>query len=324
MAVLVLGIIVLSKSSHWAIDSIVRITRILGVRELIVGFVLISMASTLPEFTVSLSSIMAGNTEISIGNVLGSNVTNIALIIGLMAIVKPLKFNRKTYRELSILLLLTSFIPLFLLNVTFASSTLGYALLLIYGLFILSLVGKKINPRHGIVREEIKEPQKKTFLDHIKNPEFCKSLVFLAIGLVGVIGSSGFVVSSASSIASGMGISATVIGATIVAVGTSLPELSLGLASVRKNHIDLALGEVIGACLINLTLILGTVLAFSPFHVNLRMFTTVLAFTIFTNLVLLFFLDKEEITHEEGFFLFVIYLIFLFVTFGIQMYSGVG
>jgi cation:H+ antiporter len=316
VTMLLLGVVVLSKSSHWVIDSTIEITKITHLREMVIGFLLISTMSSLPELTVSITSILSGNTDISVGNILGSNVTNIALIIGLMAIVKPLKFNKKTYKDLSIILLLSSLIPLMLLNIQRAHTILGYVLLLIFFLFVAFSIKKKYSPRG--VTERKKDT---SWWDILKSLEFYKSLLLVGLGVLGVIISSKIIVSSASSIAAIAGISETVIGATIVAVGTSLPELSIGLTSVRKNHIDLALGEVIGSCLTNLTLIFGIVLAMSPFHVNLSLFTTVLSFTIFTNLILWFFLDKEEISHSEGMFLFVVYLAFLIVTFGVQLFS---
>jgi cation:H+ antiporter len=316
VALLVFGVVILSKSSHWTIDSTVEITKITKLRELVIGFLLISTVSSLPELTVSITSILNGNSAISIGNILGSNVTNITLIIGLMAIVKDLKFKKKTYRELSVILLLSSLIPLVLLNLSTAHALLGYVLLGIFALFVFFSLNRRIDPR-GMVEK----PERTKWWEVLKSIELYKALLFVIFGVLGVIVSSKIIVDSASSIALEVGISETVIGATIVAIGTSLPELSIGLTSVRKNHIDLALGEVIGSSLTNLTLVFGLVLALSPFHVNMDLFTTVLSFNIFANLVLWFFLDKEEITHTEGLFLFVIYLAFLMVTFGMQMFS---
>lgn len=320
IAILIAGVIVLSKSSHWVIDSTVKITKITNLRAMVAGFLLISTASSLPELTVSASSILTGNSSISVGNILGSNVTNITLIIGLMAIVKNLKFKKKTYRELSIILLLSSLIPLLLLNLSNAHNFLGYTLLMLFLVFVIFSFKTKMKPKNM----NLKAPKKKTkWWDLLKSIELYKALLAVSVGIIGVIISSHFIVGSASELAFRIGISETVIGATIVAIGTSLPELSIGLTSIRKNQIDLALGEVIGSSLTNLTLIFGTVLALSPFSVNISLFTTVLSFNIFANLVLWFFLDKEEITHDEGLFLFIVYLAFLLVTFGVQMFTGV-
>jgi len=139
---------------------------------------------------------------------------------------------------------------------------------------------------------------------------------FTLIGAVVVVASASFVVESASFIAASIGVPPVVIGATVVAFGTSVPELATSISSVRKGHLNLALGNIVGSCFINITCILGVALLTSPLTVNMAAFSNLVMFSLITNLFLWYFLSSERLSWREGALLLVLYAVFLITSFG--------
>jgi cation:H+ antiporter len=136
------------------------------------------------------------------------------------------------------------------------------------------------------------------------------------LGAAGVVVASYFIVDSASFIAGYVGISRVVIGATIVAFGTSVPELATSINATRKGHLEMALGNIVGSCFINITCILGVALIASPLNVNMAAFSNLVLFSLITNLFLWYFISSEKITWRESAVLLFIYLVFLAISFG--------
>ncbi len=314
------SIFVLSKASHTVIKSSVKIARITKLGELTIGFLLLSVATTLPEFAVSMSAILSEDVGISIGNLLGSNITNICLLIGLMGLMHPIRIAEKTLMRLSEILSLSGFILIMLLVLNPLSRLIGLVLLFLFVMFSLYSVKKKITL-------EIKLENTLNFLSTFNFPlKFHKSLFFLIIGLILVIGSSWFVVNSASNIASILGIAESIIGATIIALGTSLPELSTVVTASREGHTKLGLGNAIGACLTNLTLVLGFILVLTPFRIDMEVFATLVIFVLISNTLLWLFigsLGRKKLERKEGAILLIVYILFLIMTFSLTI-PGLG
>jgi cation:H+ antiporter len=143
-----------------------------------------------------------------------------------------------------------------------------------------------------------------------------KYIVESALGIVGVVVSAYFIVESASFLALSIGIPPIVVGATVVAFGTSVPELATSIDAVRKGFIDLALGNVIGSCFINITLILGLTFLISPFNVNVSAFSDLVIFSLISNIVLWYILQNTKISKREGLILLAIYALFIAISFG--------
>jgi len=199
-------------------------------------------------------------------------------------------------------LFVASVIPLTLLYIGFASRFIGIILLAIFVFYVYQLSKVRKIKEEGSIGEERRKLPRYTF--------------FTVFGAVLVVASAYFIVDSASYIAEGLGIPPVVIGATIVAFGTSLPELATSIDSVQKGHLDLALGNIVGSCFINITLILGVALLGSPLAVNMAAFTNLVMFYLITNLLLWYFLSSERISWREGARLLFMYLVFLVVSFG--------
>jgi len=303
------SIIVLALSSYVVVRSSIRIARITRLGELTIGFIVLSIATTLPEMIVSTTAIVSGDIGISIGNILGSNIANICLIIGLVGLIRPVRMAEQTLMKLTLMLFLCSVIIIIFLISSSLGNITGIALLLLFLVFSLYSLKKKINLGEIRLEEELVKLLKFKFTFGLK-----KTLFLFIAGLILTIISSKFVVDSASSIASILGIAGSVIGATIIAVGTSLPELSTSLNAVRENHLRLGLGNTIGSCLTNLTLVLGLILLVSPSPVDMNRYTTLLAFVLISTILLWIFLGgygRKKLERKEGLVLLIVFIVFL-------------
>ncbi|HDQ06821.1 MAG TPA: sodium:calcium antiporter [Candidatus Bathyarchaeota archaeon] len=302
----------LYKASDVTIHNSVKVADVTGLGKTAVGFVLIAFSTSLPELFVVLFSVLEpANVGVSIGNILGSNITNICLTLGvcffLIALKHPelewfiTRMAKKEMGDLYFGLFIASIIPISLLYVGSASFLIGIALLgvFFYNIYQLSKVRN--------VKEEGAPSEKQSIRKYI---------VLAIVGAFGVVVTSYFIVESASYLALSVGIPKVIIGATIVALGTSLPELVTGVDSVRKGHADLALGNIIGSCFMNMTLILGVALIVTPFRVNMEAFSDLIVFSLITNLVLWYFISSEKIGKREGIVLLFIYALFLAISFG--------
>lgn len=309
-----ISIVVLAKASQVVVDNCIKMARMTKIGELVLGFILLSVATSLPELAVSFSAIASGDIGISIGNLLGSNVANLALVIGFPAIMAPIVVRGKTFNKLMTLLFLSSIIPLLLFAVSQLSSVIGIFLVAAFIAFSIYSIKEKITP-------ELMSREPRNVMKKLMQPfKFYKSGFLIAIGILFVILSSRFVVSSASTMASMLNIAQSVIGATIIAIGTSVPELSIMLTGIKKGHYSLVLGNTIGSCLTNITLVLGTVLLLSPLVININIFSTLLIFVIASTMVTwYFFISGRRIDRKEGLTLIFIYIIFLIFTFGLQI-----
>lgn len=310
--ILLASLVVLIKTSHWVIDSAMKIARFAHLSEMVVGFLFIAIATSLPELAVSISAVVSGDIGISIGNLLGSNVADIALIVGIAAFFGPVIIKKKMLRDISTILFLTSIVLILLLGMTFASRFIGVVLLAIFLAFVYFSVKKK----HTVAVGRAEVPLK----DHgVRARALIKIIGLFVAGIAGVFLSSRLIVDSASNIAFSMGIAEAVIGASVIAIGTSLPELAVDLTAIRAKRWGLALGDAMGSALTNLTLVMGFVLTASPFAVNISIFETLLLFVLLTNIVLWYFITRGKLERFHGIVLLFIYQIFVLSLFGVQL-----
>jgi len=315
--IFIASVIVLAKASHTVIKSSVKIARITRLKEIVVGFLILSIATVLPELTISTTSIMSGNFGIAIGNLLGSNITCLLLIVGLMSITKSVKVAEKTLTRLTEMLFLSSLILIVLVILNHLSKAVGIALLLIFIVFGIYSVKRKIIL--GNVR--LVEPLK--MIPKLKiSVNLLKSILFFIIGMIVVFASAWVAVNSASNIASDLNIDQSFIGATIMAIGASLPELSTAMRAQKEGHLRLGLGNTIGSCLTRLTLVLGLVLLIAPLSVNIRLFTVLVIFVLSSTLLVLIFLlnfGRRKLDRVEGIILLMFYFLFLLITSAISI-----
>lgn len=301
LAMLAFSLLVLAIASQFTIKSIEQLIELTHLSEASVGFAIMSVMTSLPEIFVATSSVLHGKPGFSVGDILGSNVFNIGFIVGLLAVMGYFKkCSSELLTELVDILFLSSIIPLMLVVFGKASFYVGLALL---GVFVFS------------VREMTKRRKKPILLDNggVSPGRVNAKLVLLKVivGIAIVIAMAELIITSASKISEILGVAPILIGAKIIAIGTSMPELSLDFTAVRRGRIHLALGDLIGSNLTNITLVLGIVLLASPFEVvDLSIFAQIVPFVLITTLILWRYLTKGGVSQLGGLALIFTYVIF--------------
>ncbi|MFC1486792.1 sodium:calcium antiporter [Thermoproteota archaeon] len=298
---LILGgsLVVLALSSHYAIKAIEKIIALTGLSEMSAGFILLATLTSVPEIIVALFAVLEGEPGISVGDIVGSNVFNIGVVLGVLAIFGYLKTCcTNLLMDLTDILFLTSLIPLLLVIFNVATPIVGVLLL---GTFVANtyFMAKKRTPTIEVYGNS----------EVVKKENKLKVIALLIIGLVGVIVSARLVVSSGVNLALTLGVPPILLGAKIIAIGTSLPEFTTGLSAVRRGHVHLAIGDIIGSNLTNLTLVLGLVLLTSP-SVDISILTELLPFLLITTVIFWRFLTRGGISKIGGVLLLAIYLLF--------------
>ena len=279
----VLGLVLLAKGADFLVDGSSKIARRFKIPEIIIGLTIVSIGTSLPELVISVTSALAGSSSISMGNVVGSNFANLFLVISLCATVKPLHMKKQTrFLDQPFVLICTILLYLIVVNDGVVSVFEGVALLLIAILYILYNVlitkyGKSINQYNS--EHEIEIDQEKNFLAskskvvkaiseektkfEIKFPTiFAIFSIVIGIALLKIGGD--ITVENAKLIAYSLGFSEKIVGLTIVALGTSLPELITCLDAIKKNEADLAIGNIAGSQIFNILLVLGASAAIVP------------------------------------------------------------
>jgi cation:H+ antiporter len=301
LAMLAFSLLILAIASQFTIKSIEQLIELTHLSEASVGFAIMSVMTSLPEIFVAASSVLHGKPGFSVGDILGSNVFNIGFIVGLLAVMGYFKkCSSELLTELVDILFLSSIIPLILVVFGKASFYVGLALL---SVFIFS------------VREMTKKRKKPILLDEgkVSSGKVSAKLVLLKVivGIAIVIAMAELIITSASKISEILGVAPILIGAKIIAIGTSMPELSLDFTAVRRGRIHLALGDLIGSNLTNITLVLGIVLLASPFEVvDLSIFAQIVPFVLITTLILWRYLTKGGVSQLGGLALLFTYVIF--------------
>ncbi|MCW4023043.1 MAG: sodium:calcium antiporter [archaeon] len=310
--VLVVSLVVLIRASSLTITNSVNLASVTGLGKTKVGFLLVAFSTSLPELFVAAFAIV--NTEtvgISIGNILGSNIMNICLILGVSFVLMSVKYPesvgfftkmaRDEVGNLNFGIFVASIVPLLLLYFGYGSQLIG---LLLIGLFIYNM--------YDLARKRETVEQISDTAEKSENKTYA---LYSMLGIVGVVASSYFIIESASYLALSAGIPPIVVGATLVAFGTSFPELVTSVDSVRKGFMDLALGNVIGSCFINVTLILGFTFLLAPLNVNVSAFSDLILFSLIANIVFGYIIQNSNVGKRQGIVLLVIYAIFLITSF---------
>jgi cation:H+ antiporter len=312
IAVLVASLVVLIRASSLAITNSVNLASVTGLGKTKVGFMLVAFSTSLPELFVVVFAIMNPTSiGISVGNVLGSNVVNICLILGagflLMAWKYPdsvgyfTRMAREEVGDLNFGIFIASLVPLILLYLGYASQIVGFLLIALFFFDMYGLARKRTTVEEISLEAEKRE----------RGKYFAKAFV----GIVGIVACAYFIVESASFLAESAGVAPVIVGSTIVAFGTSIPELATSLDSVSKGFLDLAVGNVIGSCFINITLILGLTFLLAPFNVDVSAFSDLIIFSLIANILLWYMMQNTKVSKREGIILLVIYSIFLAVSF---------
>ena len=308
---LILGFFLLIKGADLFVDGASSTAQNFKVSKMLIGLTIIAFGTSSPEFAVSMQSLAKGSTDMLLGNVIGSNILNILLILGIASLIHPIKIKDNTVKkELPLCLLISTLLVVLFLDIKLANGLVNeitrsdaIVILLFFTIFIYYLI--TLAKRNKDNKEE--------------RPRFSliKSLILVSIGLVGIIVGSNLVVNNASSIAIKIGLSERIIALTIIAFGTSLPELVTTIVSSKKGEQDLLLGNIIGSNIFNACVVLGIPVALygtitpSSFNIIDLVMLIGSAFLLF-----IFAETKRTISKLEGammLFSFVIYYALVFV-----------
>lgn len=249
---LVLGFVILIKGADWFVDGASAVAGNFKVSKMLIGLTIVAFGTSAPEFAVSIKSLLSGSGDIVLGNVVGSNILNILLILGVSSLFHALTVKNNTVKkELPITLLFSTLLFVLLSDNLFDSNLVnsftrsdGVVLLLFFMVFVYYLI--------SMMRNKIDEDQEDNNLMKLS-----KAVVLTIVGIAGIVLGSNFVVDSASYIAGVLGVSERMIGLTIVALGTSLPELVTSVIATKKGEYDIAIGNVVGSNIFNIGIVIG-------------------------------------------------------------------
>ena len=265
---LVLSFVLLVKGADYFVDGCVSIAKLLRVPNLIIGLTIVAMGTSAPEAAVSISSAITdpSNAGITVGNLLGSNLLNILVILGVSAVIVPISVDRSLLKkDFPLLMGSAILVPLLFWIFGLKGTRLaGVIVLALFAVFMVWTVMNALTSRKNALNAPSEDvPDEKPM-------SVPKSIIYAVAGLAVVIGGGQLAVTCAKYIAHGIGISDSLIGLTVVALGTSLPELITSVVAARKGNSDLALGNVIGSNLFNILMVLGLAMIIAPFSVSME------------------------------------------------------
>ena len=302
---LIVGFVILIKGADVFVDGASSLARNFKLSAMFIGLTIVSFGTSAPEFAVSVQSLLKGSGEIVLGNVIGSNILNILLILGISSLFHPLTVKNNTVKKELPITLLLSMLLLVLMNDAifgFPENTFsrqdGIVLTLFFSVFVYYLISMMRNKVDNKNDDEIKY-------------SVTKSIVYVLIGLICVVVGSNFVVDSASNIALALGVSERMVALTIVALGTSLPELVTSVTATRKGEYDIAIGNVVGSNIFNIGIVLGIPVSIFGGINNLTFNPIDLVMLFVSALILFLFAFKDrKIYRGEGMvmlFMFTVY-----------------
>ena len=301
IVLLIVGFVLLIKGSDFFVDGSSNIASILKIPTLIVGLTIVAFGTSAPEAAVSITSSLTGNNALAVSNIIGSNLFNMMLIVGLCALLNELKIGRDVIKiDLPFLVIITAILSAIIFIGWNISQIEGILLLII----ILGYVSFLVYNAKKSKESEIVEKPKMSLL---------RSVIYIVLGIAAIAIGGDLVVDSASYIAIAFGMSETLVGLTIVAMGTSLPELVTSLTALKKDENQLVIGNVIGSCIFNILFVLGASSAISPIAINPNMVVDIMLMLVVTILFYIFGKTQDKYDKKEGAILvglFIIYMAF--------------
>ncbi len=306
------GCLLLILGANYLVDGASSIARRFGVSSLVIGLTVVAFGTSAPELAVNLLSALSGSTDLALGNINGSNIANILLILGCTAVFATIPIKRQTIlKEIPFALLTAAVLVVAGLDLVLGSGTadtisrtdgiffLGFFVIFLYYLFYSA---------KNTASAEVEEPKYKT----------APAILFTVLGLAALILGGRLAVSGATTIATALGVSEMLIGLTIVAVGTSLPELVSSIVAARKGEADLAIGNVIGSNVFNVLFVLAVTAIIKPIPVSQdTIIDSIVVFAVTALLIAVLFLRKEtspetrQIDRKEGIFFILLYIAYV-------------
>ena len=318
LAILIIGFALLVKGADLFVDGASGIAKKFGISELIIGLTIVAMGTSAPEAAVSIAAAAKGSAGISIGNVIGSNIMNIFIILGVVAAIVPLKIERSTVRyEMPFTILVTAVFVLMGRDglITRLDGAILWAGLLLYIAYLLRQAKQKpaeapTQAETGAASAATAEPAAEV---PAEAPSIWKLIALTIAGLAVILVSSDYAVDAAVALAKIFNISDRVIGLTIVALGTSLPELVTSVTAALRGNADLAVGNVVGSCIFNLLFVLGTSALILPIPCAPKFLSDAYVAVGATVLLLIFGYTQMKIARWEGVLLVACYAAYAYI-----------
>lgn len=313
--ILVIGFVLLIKGADFFVEGSSSVAKKFHVPAMLIGMTIVAMGTSLPECAVSVTASLANNNSLAVSNVIGSNIFNLMVVCGACALFSPLTIRQDTLKKEFPLSIICAALMLVL---GYIGMTLGHIdgiiFLVLFVGYLLWMIQSAKKARAAVLSDPAQSGQ-------IEQSEFVeeniailptwKSLVFIIGGMIAIKFGGDFVVNSASSIASSMGLSQTLIGLTIVAMGTSLPELVTSLVAAKKGEVDMALGNVIGSDIFNILFVLGIATAISPISFLMENVIDIILLIIMSVIVLAFAWTRQQINRKEGILMLLMYAAYM-------------
>ena len=301
MVLLVIGFVFLVKGADFFVEGSSSVAKRFNVPSLIIGLTIVAMGTSLPETAVSVTASLVDNNALAVSNAVGSNIFNLMVVIGFCAVMTPVAVDKQTLKRdfpfsvlCAVLLLALGFIGMELGHVD------GAILLVLSAVYIIVLVRIALKHKNsGVAVEEEGE---------IKLLSMPRSLIYIVLGGASIAVGGDMVVDSASRIAIDFGMSQTLVGLTIVSIGTSLPELVTSIVAARKNEVDMALGNAIGSNIFNFLMVLGIASAISPIAFITENIIDIIILIVFSIVVWIMAWTKTKLNKGEGLIMLALYI----------------
>ncbi|MBR9690579.1 calcium/sodium antiporter [Candidatus Woesearchaeota archaeon] len=310
--ILVFSIAALVKGADYFVDSSSSIAKKFGISEFIIGLTLVSVGTSLPEMGAAVAASLAGNSKIVLGDIVGSNIANIALVLGVAVAFHTTDVKAKSsQRKFSVYLVIATFMFFIFSFLGAIGRTIG----LLFMAFFVTIIYFIKDDKH--FSEELrgkayrKEDKKKIDM-RVQSAVFLLSLIF-------IFGGANFLIPAVQSISSGFGVSELMVSLVVIAIGTSLPELAVSISAARKKKADLLLGNIIGSNLSNLLLIGGISAVISPIVIDsLSLFITIPIMLLLTLILSIFIRNRWEFKAWQGITALIVYVVFIGASFAFQ------
>ncbi len=302
---LAVGFVILIKGADIFVDGASGIAGNFKVSKMLIGLTIVAFGTSAPEFAVSVKSLLSGSGDIVLGNVIGSNILNILLILGVSSLFHSLNVKNSTVKkELPITMLLSTLFAVLLSDSLFDKGVVnsftrsdGITLLLFFLVFIYYLI--------SMARKKIESDDNEELLP------MWKSIIFTIVGIIGIVLGSNFVVDSASNIATLLGVSERMIALTIIALGTSLPELVTSVTATKKGEYDIAIGNVVGSNIFNIGMVIGLpITLFGGIAKITFSYIDLLVMIVSAILLFMFSFNDYKISKKEGIIFLILFIVY--------------
>ena len=308
--VLIIGFFFLIKGADLFVEGSASIARRFNVPAMVIGLTIVAMGTSAPEAAVSITSSLAGQNDMSVANVVGSNFFNILIVLGFSSILNRLPVQDNTIKkDTPFLLLISGLLLLFGLNFNINRME-GIIFLIFFAYFLIATIKSAKNIDNDVSTETATTAE----LEFVNESPIMKTILLSVIGIIGIILGGDMVVDSATNIATSFGMSENLVGLTIVAVGTSLPEFVTSVVAVKKGETEIAIGNVIGSNIFNILFVLGLATIISPITISMFALIDIIFMIAITVLLYLFMKKNNSLNKIQGYLFIIIYIVYMAYT----------